>query len=544
MKVLTAAQMRDCDARATAEFGVPSLSLMEHAGAAAAHFAITRYGTEAAGRAIFLCGKGNNGGDGLVAARYIKEKVSGSNPVVLLFAPANALKGDAATNLARFQKAGGTLRVMADAAAWAKERAAVAAAPLLVDALLGTGLTGPVEGLLRQAIEDCAALSPTARMLALDIPSGMSSDSGDSPGPTIRAGATVSFAAPKIGMLLPPNCNAVGKLVVASIGIPHALLDENPALKLHWATPADYASLPLEREASSHKGTYGHALIIAGSRGKTGAAALAGYAALRSGAGLSTVATPESCLPVAASYFPELMTEPLPETDDQTISVRSLDYGRFDRLVEGKSVLGLGPGISTHPETQDFVRSVIRDCALPVILDADGLNAFTRRLAPLRSRRWMNLAVTPHPGELARMLGRTTAEVQSRRLESALEAAASTNAMVILKGYRTILAAPDGRAWFHGPGNPGMATGGTGDVLTGILAGLTCQFGTEDWTRVLSLGVYLHGLAGDRAAEELGQEGMTASDLLRHLGPAFVRLKQDARAPQAAPSPGPRRAGS
>jgi NAD(P)H-hydrate epimerase len=419
--------------------------------------------------------------------------------------------------------------VVPNADYWERERQAVAAAPLVLDALLGTGLTGPVEGLLRTVIEDVNARCHRSRVLSLDIPSGMSSDSGESPGPTIRAGATLAFAAPKIGELLPPNCDSVGKLSVAEIGIPPQVLDDNSAFKLNWVTPGDFAALPLDREASGHKGSYGHALIVAGSQGKTGAAALAGIAALRAGAGLVTAATPESCLPMVASFYPELMTEALPETDARTISMRSFDYGRFDALLAGKTVLALGPGISTHPETQEFVHAVLRDCSLPLILDADGLNAFTRRLQHLRSRRWANLALTPHPGELARMLGRSAAEIQQRRLESALEAASICGAPVILKGYRTILAAPDGRAWFHGPGNPGMATGGTGDALTGILAGLTAQFGTEDWLRVLSLGVYLHGLAGDRAAEEQGQEGMVATDLIRHIGPAFQRLKQDAR---------------
>jgi NAD(P)H-hydrate epimerase len=530
MKVVTAAQMKECDQRASAEFGVPSLTLMENAGAAAAHLAVSRYGVDAAGRAIFLCGKGNNGGDGLVAARRIKEKVTGASPVVLLFAAPEAVKGDAATNLALWQKASGALRVVTSAASWQQERDAVAAAPLVIDALLGTGLSGPVEGLLRMVIEDVNSLCRPARVLALDIPSGMSSDTGHSPGPCIRAGATLALAAPKIGELLPPNCDFVGKLSVAEIGIPAPVLDENSELKTGWVTPGDFAGLPLERQASGHKGSYGHVLVVAGSQGKTGAAALAGSAALRAGAGLVTVATPESCLPIVASYYPELMTEPLPETDAHTISMRSFDYGRFDTLLQGKTVVALGPGISTHPETQEFVHALLRDCSLPVILDADGLNAFTRRLQHFRSRRWSNLVLTPHPGELARMLGRNSSEVQERRLESALESAAISGAMVILKGYRTILAVPDGRSWFHGTGNPGMATGGTGDALTGILAGLTAQFGTEDWPRVLSLGVYLHGLAGDRAAEEQGQEGMLATDLIRHIGPVLRRLKLDTRA--------------
>jgi ADP-dependent NAD(P)H-hydrate dehydratase / NAD(P)H-hydrate epimerase len=527
MKVLTAAQMRACDARASAEFKVPSLTLMENAGAAAAHYAVVRYGTAAAGAASILCGKGNNGGDGLVAARRLKEKVSGSNPVVLLFAAPSAVKGDAAVNLDRWQKSGGTLRIIPDAKSWQRERELVTAAPLVIDALLGTGLSGPVEGLLREVIDDVNSLCRRHRVLALDIPSGMSSDSGDSPGPCIHAGATLAFAAPKIGELLPANCDFVGRLSVAEIGIPPQVLDDNPEFEFNWVTPGDFAPLPLEREASGHKGSYGHVLIVAGSQGKAGAAALAGIAALRAGAGLVTIATPESCVPVVASFYPELMVEPLPESDAHTISMRSIDYGRFDALLSGKTVLAIGPGITTYPETQEFVHAVLRDCSLPVILDADGLNAFTRRLQHLRSRRWANLALTPHPGELARMLGRNTAEVQSRRLQVAAEAATISGAPVILKGYRTILATPDGRAWFHGPGNPGMATGGTGDALTGILAGLTAQFGTDDWPRVLSLGVYLHGLAGDRAAEELGQEAMVATDLIRNIAPAFQRLKQD-----------------
>jgi len=536
MKVLTAAQMRACDQRASAEFGIPSLTLMENAGAGIVHFAVSRYGAESAGHAIFLCGKGNNGGDGLVAARRIKDKIPGTGPTVLLFAAPESIKGDAAANLALWRKAGGTLRVITDATAWQRELDTLAAAPLIVDALLGTGLTGPVEGLLRQVIEDVNARCRPSRVLAVDIPSGMSSDRGDSPGPCIRAGATLAMAAPKIGELLPPNADFVGKLGVAEIGFPPQLLDDNSEFRAHWVAPGDFAGLPLEREASGHKGSYGHVLVVAGSRGKTGAAVLAGISALRSGAGLVTLAVPESCLPIAASFHPELMTEPLPETDAQTISLRSFDYGRFDDLLEGKSAIALGPGISTHPETQEFVQALVRDCSLPMILDADGLNAFSRRVQHLRSRRWQNLAVTPHPGEMARLLGRTTEEVQSRRLESAVEAAATSGAIVILKGYRSILATPGGQAWFHGPGNPGMATGGTGDALTGILAGLTAQFadagpGGEipEWRTVLSLGVYLHGLAGDRAADEQGQEGMIATDLIRHIGPVFRRLKHDAR---------------
>jgi NAD(P)H-hydrate epimerase len=533
MKVVTSAQMREIDRRASAEYGVPSLTLMENAGSAVAEYLISRHGAEAAGRALVLCGKGNNGGDGLVAARRIKEAVPKASPAVLLFADHQSLKGDAATNLRRWQQLGGVVRIVTGEATWRLEREALAASSVVLDALLGTGLSGPVEGLLRTVIEDVNARCHPDRVLALDIPSGMSADAGESPGPCIHAGATIAFAAPKLGELLPPNCNFVGDLRVAEIGIPEALLDEDESLKLGWVSPADFRTLPLDRQLSGHKGTYGHVLVVAGSRGKTGAAALAGMAALRAGAGLVTVATPESCLPTVASYHPELMTEPLPETDAYSISMHSFDYGRFAALLEGKTVVALGPGLSTHPETQEFIRAVVYECPLPIVLDADGLNAFSGRLPGPRQRRTPHLVLTPHPGEMGRLLGRSVGEVQSRRLETVLEAAAAADAMVLLKGYHSILATPQGRAWFHSTGNPGMATGGTGDVLTGILAGLTAQFGTADWPRVLNLGIHLHGLAGDWAARQQGEEGLVASDLLNFLGPVFVRVKYDARADSA-----------
>jgi hydroxyethylthiazole kinase-like uncharacterized protein yjeF len=525
MKVLTAAQMREVDRLTTERYGVPSLQLMENAGARVVEFLAERFSDLANRRIVVLCGKGNNGGDGLVAARLLKQH--GADPAVYLFAAPEAVRGDAAVNLKRCREAGGTLEALTRPEQWQLAQPRVAGAEIILDALLGTGLDGPVEGLLLRVIEDVNTLGGKAAVVAVDIPSGLPSDSADSSGPAVRARATVTFTAPKLGLVLPQHAEHVGELQVRSIGTPPEFLEKDPALKLHWLEPEEFRALPLRRPRNTHKGSYGHALIVAGSRGKTGAAVLAGNGALRVGAGLTTVATPANCLPIVASHSPELMTEPLEGTDADSISLRSLDYGRFTALLESKSVLALGPGLSTHPETQQFVQKVVADCPLPLVLDADGLNAFAGRARQLCKHKAAALAVTPHPGEMARLLGCTTGEVQAQRLAVALRAAADWNAHVVLKGFRTVIATPDGRAFINSTGNPGMATGGTGDVLTGMLAGLTAQLGIDRWETVLSLGVYLHGLAGDFAAAEVGEAPMIASDLVRAIPQAFAKLFSD-----------------
>jgi len=360
-------------------------------------------------------------------------------------------------------------------------------------------------------------------VIAVDMPSGLPSGIEDFGGPVIRADATVSFTAPKMGQLLSARADCVGQLIVREIGTPRQLLDDDPTLKLHWLEAREFRSIPLVRKADANKGSFGHALIVAGSVGKSGAAVLGGRAALRAGAGLVTVATPADVLPVVAAGMPEMMTEPLLSTEEGTASLRNLD-DRFGRATRDKSVLAIGPGLSTHQETQQFVRALLEKLSLPVILDADGLNAFAGRADELRKPKPTLLAVTPHPGEMARLMGITSRDVQARRLEIALEAAGRWQAFVILKGFHTILATPDGRAYVNTTGNAGMATGGTGDVLTGMLAGLTAEFGTEKWERVLGLGVYLHGLAGDVAAERVGQTPLVASDLIEALPEAYARL--------------------
>jgi NAD(P)H-hydrate epimerase len=336
-----------------------------------------------------------------------------------------------------------------------------------------------------------------------------------------------------VGLVLAENQEFVGRLEVASIGSPPELVEQVGASRWRWVEPSEFRGIPLRRKRDAHKGDFGHVLICGGSRGKAGAAGLAGMGSLRSGAGLTTVATPELSLPVVASYAPEYMTEPLAETETGSVSLRSLEYGRFEKLLEGKSALALGPGLSTHPETQEFVRTVVRECPVPLVLDADGLNAFAGRAEDLKNRASRWLAVTPHPGEIARLAGGGRArEIQQRRQEIALACAARWSAFVILKGYQTLIATPDSELFINSTGTPALASGGTGDVLTGVLAGLTAQLGTADWARVLALGVWLHG----RAAELLTETGaptLLASELAQAVSIARGRLETHLRGEHA-----------
>ena len=531
MKVLTAEQMRQADRLTTERYGIPQLQLMENAGAAVADYLSQRFPDLRARNIVVLCGKGNNGGDGLVVARRLRER--GVRPRVFVFADPGTFRGEAATNLESWRKPAGELNVATSVAEWVTAREALDQADLIVDALLGTGLKGPVEGLLASVVDDVNAWRKRQKVphregfrrfvISVDMPSGLPSGAEDFGGPVICADATVSFTAPKVGQLLSPRAACVGKLIVREIGTPRELLQDDPTLKLHWLEPGEFRSLSMVRKPDAHKGSFGHALIMAGSVGKSGAAVLGGRAALRVGAGLVTVATPVDVLPIVAAGMPDMMTASLLATEEGTASLSNLDYERFAKIADGKSVLAMGPGLSTNDETQQFIRALLQKLPLPIIIDADGLNAFAAHSDEFPARKSELLALTPHPGEMARLLDSNTRDVQSRRLEIALDTAKLWRCFVILKGFHTILAAPDGRAYVNTTGNPGMATGGTGDVLTGMLAGLTAEFGTERWETVLGFGVYLHGLAGDVAAERVGEAPLVASDLIEALPEAYAR---------------------
>jgi hydroxyethylthiazole kinase-like uncharacterized protein yjeF len=519
MKILTSAEMREVDRLSTERHGVPSLTLMENAGKSIAQLIQSRIPGFARRRIIVLCGKGNNGGDGFVVARHLLKM--GAKPRVFLLAEPRELKGDAAANFRRWKKASRELRVIRNAKEWQSSKEEVASADIVVDALLGTGARGPVEGLFDEAIRDINRNRSNQDVVAVDIPSGLLADTGEVPGVAVSADYTVTFTSPKPGLLLAAGPSHVGQLAVRQIGSPEDLVEEQGKGNLRWNESREFARFALPRRPQGHKGEYGHALIVAGSVGKSGAAVLASWGALRAGAGLVTVATPEPVLPIVAAHTPEIMTEPLVATLAGTISARCFEGNFFGELLAGKDALAMGPGLTAQAETQEFVRVVVGMRArVPIILDADGLNAFAGRAQELRDPT-DPIAVTPHPGEMARLLGCSNSDVQAHRIETAQKAAADWNAHVILKGHQTVIAAPDGSTWINSTGNPGMATAGTGDVLTGMLAGLTAQYGKANWPQLLAFGVYLHGLAGDIAAAQIGEAPLMASDLIRAIPAAY-----------------------
>jgi hydroxyethylthiazole kinase-like uncharacterized protein yjeF len=523
MRVLTSAEMREVDRLTTERYRVPSLTLMENAGRSVAQFIEQRFSNLARRRIVVLCGRGNNGGDGFVMARRLAEM--GAKPNVFLLATPEQMRGDAAVNRQRWQDASGELHVVPNSSEWQQSKSVLGSADIVVDALLGTGARGRVEGLLEEVIESLnhARRAPGSVVVSVDIPSGLDPDTGEAPGSTIAADVTVTFTAPKLGLIRGAP-HLVGRVVVRDIGSPPELIEELGKGNVRWIEPSELSKFAMPRKPTGHKGDYGHALVVAGSVGKSGAAVLASWAALRVGAGLVTVLTPEPVLSTIAAHTPEVMTEPLPATETGSISLRGLANGRFESVLRGKNALAVGPGLTTHEETQQFVRTVVGTPSLvPLILDADGLNAFAGKARELKQQRG-TIALTPHPGEMARLLDCATGAVQARRLEVAQKAAADWNCYVVLKGHQTVVAAPDGRIWINSTGNPGMGTGGTGDVLTGMLAGLTAQYGVDSWGELLSFGVYLHGLAGDLAATEVAEAPLVASDLIRFLPRAYQQF--------------------
>jgi ADP-dependent NAD(P)H-hydrate dehydratase / NAD(P)H-hydrate epimerase len=514
MKIVTAAEMRTVD-RATAErFGVPSITLMENAGAAVADYILTAHA--AAHRIVVFCGKGNNGGDGFVAARRLHEQ--GKKVQVILLADPADLRGDAALMFAKLPTA--TLAVHSSDELKTERVRLALTADLYLDAILGTGFKPPVTELYADAIAILNAGG--VPVVAIDIPSGADADAmGPQSGTIARADAILTFTAPRPAHVFSGLTS--GSTFVAEIGSPPEAIVS--ALQLNVITARDLAALVAPRPADSNKGNFGHVLVVGGSIGKAGAAAMAGMAALRAGAGLSSVATPKSVLPTVAGFHPELMTEPLTETE--TGSIAAAAAGELDELAKGKTVVAIGPGISRHPQTAELVRRLVGKCEVPLVLDADGLNAFEGRTTKLDGAG-RSLVITPHPGEMARLAGCSTAEVQADRLGIARKFAKEHRLIVVLKGHRTLVVRPDGEAWVCTTGNPGMSTGGTGDILTGMVAGLTAQHPQDALSAVLA-AVHLHGLAGDVMRERVGEHSLVATDLLQGLPDAFLRTRDAAQ---------------
>jgi hydroxyethylthiazole kinase-like uncharacterized protein yjeF len=536
MKALTAAEMREVDRLTTERHGLSGAQLMENAGSAVADVARHEVSLrlQSPVRQIFvLCGKGNNGGDGFVAARRLRQEFH--HTTVVLFGRSAELRGDPALNFKRWHDEGGETVLIANEADWNAVFARMQRADVIVDALLGTGLRGAATGLMAQAIAELNtfsrnAMSPVpALMVAVDMPSGLPSDGEPAQGEVLRAHTTVTFTAPKIGQLLSDDADCCGDLIVRAIGSPDSLVQELGKSNIYWSSPEDFANFALIRPADSHKGLYGHVLVIAGAVGKTGAAVLAGLGALKSGAGLVTIATPDAAQPTVAAQQPEYMTEPLPTLPDGSIAVASVDDAALKNVLAGKTVLALGPGLGQIDGTQKFIRALLQATTLPTILDADGLNAFAGKADALRERKSEFLAITPHPGEMARLLGISNGEVQKDRVRIATEAAKRWNVHVLLKGFHTILASPAGQIFVNTTGNPGLAKGGSGDVLTGILAALTGQFGTKDWLRVLALGAWLHGRAAETLTEDTDPSGIVAGEVARAIPYARLELLQEIR---------------
>jgi len=514
MKIVSAEEMRAIDRATSERFGVPSLVLMENAGTAVADYVSSQYANSE--RILVFCGKGNNGGDGFVAARALSEREK-TVQLILLADPAD-LRGDAAVMFGKLPFS--AISVQTGAGLKSEQIGLALESDLYIDAVLGTGFKPPVRGLYAEAISIMNAGS--APVIAVDIPSGADADSLKMQEGTIaRADAIITFTAPRpahvFGLL------TSGPIVVTDIGSPKEAITSE--LQLNVITAQDIAPLIGPRPAESNKGSYGHVLVVGGSLGKAGSVAMAGISVLRVGAGLSTVATPKSVLSTVAGFHPELMTEPLPETEAGTISDGALD--KVAELAKGKTVLAIGPGISRNPQTSEFVRSLVGKFDGPLVLDADGLNAFAGRTKELNGKG-RTLVITPHPGEMARLLGCTIADVQKDRLTVARKFAREHELIVVLKGHRTLVVDPDGDAWVNTTGNPGMATGGTGDILTGMVSGTIAQHPKDPFLAVCA-AVHLHGLAGDVMRERVGEQSMVATDLLLGLPEASRRSQQSAR---------------
>jgi hydroxyethylthiazole kinase-like uncharacterized protein yjeF len=503
MIVVTSEQMREMDRLTIQKYGTQSLTLMERAGAAVVKAIVERFAEPASKGVLIVAGKGNNGGDGFVVGRLLRQQRVPCE--IALLAKRNEISSDAAHNLEAYLTAGGKL-VDIDADRLALLNDSIAGKGLLVDAILGTGTKNEIRGIYAEAIR--AMNQSGLPIVAIDIPSGLDADKGTPLGACVQAAMTVALAYPKLGQVIHPGLEHVGELVVADIGIePAAVTEVAPSAVL--LTLEGVRPLVPVRKPDSHKGTYGHVVVIAGSRGKTGAAILASRACMRAGAGLTTLAAPRSLNDIFAGALIEVMTEPLRDTAEEEIE--SLTDDEWRRLLERKTVALFGPGIGVTDCTRNNLRWLLRHLSIPWVIDADGLNNLALDLDRLRKARTAPI-LTPHPGEMGRLIGKDAASVNKDRIGVARTFAIEHRCYVVLKGARTVLATPAGKISINPTGNPGMASGGMGDVLAGILTALLAQSLSPE--EAMKLAVYLHGFVADRIGAERGMLGMIASDII------------------------------
>jgi hydroxyethylthiazole kinase-like uncharacterized protein yjeF len=533
MHVLSAAEMQACDRAITERFGIPSIQLMRAASLAVAAFARQRF--PQARRATVLCGKGNNGGDGMMAARLLAD--AGLEVTTLLLGAPEQLMGDAAIAYRELMSPKrGQIHVVMSGKALADHDDALNT-DLIVDAVLGTGFKPPLKGLALDALMwmqrgRATNLTPIlAPILAIDLPSGWPADetSATFAGPAFPADAVITFTAPKPAHVFGQLTRRWDQpVVVAPIGSPDSAIVS--ALNLDWAG-SSLALAQAPRAAAANKGNFGHVLVVGGtfgsSGGKAGAPAMTALAAMRAGAGLVTAAVPAPALPVVASFAPELMTWPLVATRAGQIAAKNLEKKHIAELTAGKSVLAIGPGLGQGAETARFVAGLLGATKISAVVDADALNILAAKPALIKKlAKGRTLVLTPHPGEMARLAGMTIAAVQSNRLETARDFAQRMGVILVLKGARTIIAHPDGRVAVNTSGNPGMAKGGSGDLLTGLIAGLLAQF-PHDPARAVEAAVYLHGLAADLAVRDSDEHTLLPTDSFAHLARAFQTHAHD-----------------
>ncbi len=514
MHLVTAEEMREMDRRTIEEFGLPARLLMENAGRGTARVLLEKFPDISGKRIGVLAGRGNNGGDGFVAARYLSQR--GACVTVYLLTEKSRLTGHAADNFHLLSPLGIQVREVVDQTAFDGICAELAHQQVLVDAILGTGLSAEVKGLLRSVIEFVNAAGRP--VVSVDIPSGLHADTGQPCGCCIRASATATFAFPKIGHALMPGASLSGELHVIDIGIP-AHIVEAVGPRQHLLNCKTLQEYIKPRREDTHKGKTGHVLIVAGSTGKTGAAALCALSALRAGAGLVTLGIPESVNPSMEPQVLEVMTAPLPETGGGVHSDSAFDV--IMKLLSDKQCLAMGPGMGTAAETKALVHRLIQESPVPIVVDADGLNCLAGHMTVLKKKK-AEIVLTPHPGEMARLINATPGEVQADRVSCARRFAEKYSLHLVLKGARTVIAHPDGQVHVNPTGNPGMASAGMGDVLTGIIAGFIAQGYPPE--HAAPIAVYLHGAAADETAESLGPYGYLASDVMKGLPKAIAGL--------------------
>jgi hydroxyethylthiazole kinase-like uncharacterized protein yjeF len=516
VKLVTTEQMQDLDRRTIQACGIPGIVLMENAGRGATETLTRSFPEVRSGWVAVLAGRGNNGGDGFVIARHLMNW--GIRTRAYLLTGRDNVQGDALTNLRAWLNMGGELTEILSKGNFTKIKKDLAHANLIVDAIFGTGLNSEVKGLYKDIISFINTLSQP--VMAVDIPSGLDATTGKVLGTAVRADLTTTFGLAKIGQVIEPGAHYVGRLEILDIGIPQNFIEEAD-IKARLIDPEELnLSLLDPRPPQAHKGDYGHLFVLAGSPGKTGAAAMICSGALRTGAGLVTLGIPTSLNHILEAKLTEAMTEPLP---DRGTGYLSRDASkRILQLLEGKTAVALGPGVSTHPEVQELLWELIPQISVPVVIDADGVTALASRPEILKTCP-SPVILTPHPGEMARLAGTTTQHVQADRIGVAMDFAAAYGCIVVLKGNKTVVATPEGEVYINPTGNPGMASGGTGDVLTGMIGGLIAQ-GLPP-LEAATWGVYLHGVAGDCAARIWGETSLIAGDIVDSLPDALEEVQ-------------------